>query len=131
MAIAKLNEAMLYNMGFDRVAIDALRHLLNQVGGEIGAQTLPEVVRQVDIVVTQIDGIDQAPLPYMPPVSSPSSEELKPPSQQFAQVEQLDQQPRFEHTQQMEFLETQVRSLAEQLVSVSRRLRDIEQGASL
>lgn len=131
MAIAKLNEAMLYNMGFDRVAIDALRHLLTQVGGEIGAPTLPSVVDQVNVVVNQIDGIDQAPMPYVPPASSTSAEELRPPVQQFAQVEQLDQQPRFEQAQQMEFIETQVRSLAEQLVSVSRRLRDIEQGASL
>lgn len=116
MAIAKLNEAMLYNMGFDRPAIDALRHLLRQVGGEVGAPTLPEVSNEAKEALDEVDGISQAPATYPPMSHNVGLDDLYPPVQQ---------------AQQIEFLETQVRSLAEQLVAVSRRLRDIEQGASL
>lgn len=131
MAIAKLNEAMLFNMGFDRVAIDALRHLLKQVGNETDATTLPAIVEQVSIVRNQIDGIDQAPIIQSASTAALGNENVGPPVQPFIQSEQLDQRPPVEMAQQVEFLETQVRSLAEQVVAVSRRLRDIEQGASL
>ena len=131
MAIAKLNEAMLFNMGFDRVAIDALRHLLKQVGNETDATTLPAIVEQVSEVRNQVDGIDQAPVIQPSSATASSDENVRPPVQPFIQAEQLDQRPPTEMAQQVEFLETQVRSLAEQVVALSRRLRDIEQGASL
>lgn len=115
MAIAKLNEAMLFQMGFDRVAIDALRHLINQVGDVVGAPTLPQVAQQVVTVVEQVDLVDQSP--YHQPPQDP--------------LEGFTQSPVFDMAIQIEFVETQVRSLAEQVVAVSRRLRDIEQGASL
>ena len=42
MTIAKIDERALYAMGWDRVTVEALRHILRQAGNELGAVTLPE-----------------------------------------------------------------------------------------
>jgi hypothetical protein len=42
--IVKLNESALFAMGFDRAAVEALRHFLRQVGSAIGGTTLPDAV---------------------------------------------------------------------------------------
>jgi len=44
MSIAKLDEGVLLSFGLDRVTVQALRHVLTQVGTEAGGMTLPEVV---------------------------------------------------------------------------------------
>ena len=44
MSIAKLDEGVLLAFGLDRVTVQALRHVLTQVGMETGGMTLPEVV---------------------------------------------------------------------------------------
>lgn len=42
----QLNEAMLLAMGFDKVAVNALKHFLRMVGTAENGQTLPETVMQ-------------------------------------------------------------------------------------
>lgn len=42
--IVKLNESVLFAMGFDRASVEALRHFLRQVGSAVGGTTLPEAV---------------------------------------------------------------------------------------
>lgn len=47
MTIARFNEGALLAAGFDRQTVAVLRHLLQQVGTEVGGQTLPQVTDQV------------------------------------------------------------------------------------
>lgn len=50
MSTIQLNERALQALGMDRVTIEALRHLVRQVGQKPGAITLPEVAEQTDIL---------------------------------------------------------------------------------
>lgn len=114
MAVVKLNEAMLFQMGFDRVAIDALRHLYTQVGSEVGGPTLPQVAEQVDTVIQIVDYLDL----------SPSSQDSLPISNQ-------DQSPPPIETQNIEYIETQIRSMQEEISVLRGKINDLEQGAIL
>lgn len=114
MAVVKLNEAMLFQMGFDRVAIDALRHLYTQVGSEIGAPTLPQVSEQVVTVTEKIDYLDLSP-PYQDPFPSTNGDQAPP---------RID-------AQAVEYLETQVRSMQEEISILRVKINDLEQGAIL
>jgi hypothetical protein len=49
MSAIKLNEAALLAAGFDRATVQALRHLVRQVGPEVGATTLPQVAETADL----------------------------------------------------------------------------------
>lgn len=53
MTIAKFNERELLALGLDRQAVAALRHVLQQVGTEVGGQTLP-AVRQAVLILPEI-----------------------------------------------------------------------------
>lgn len=131
MAVVKLNEAMLFQMGFDRVAIDALRHLYTQVGSEVGAPTLPEVSEQVETIIQTVDSLDLAPpaYSYASPASIAESNSAPPAYDQVQQ--QGDQSPPHITAQAIENLETQVRSAQEQITSLQRRINDLEQGVIL
>ncbi len=50
--IVKLNEQAMFALGFDAVAVEALRHLLRMTGAEMNSQTLPEAVMQVGLQQT-------------------------------------------------------------------------------
>lgn len=50
MTIAKFNERMLLDSGLGRQEVATLRHLLQQVGNQIGAPTLPYVVNKAEIL---------------------------------------------------------------------------------
>ena len=138
MAVVKLNEAMLFQMGFDRVAIDALRHLYTQVGTEVGAPTLPEIVGEVVTVIEKVEYLDLSP-----PSQSPSQDVLvaavssdfgsSPPSYQHpdAQDAQDPQSPPASQEQAIEYLDTQIRSALEQITILQRKINDLEQGAIL
>lgn len=135
MAVVKLNEAMLFQMGFDRVAIDALRHLYTQVGTEVGAPTLPEVAAGVVTIIEKVEYLDLSP-----PSQSQSQEVVvaavssdfgsMPPPYQQAEA-QDPQSPPVSHEQAIEYLETQIRSAQEQITILERRINDLEQGTIL
>jgi len=133
MAIVKLNEAMLFQMGFDRVAIDALRHLYTQVGTEVGAPTLPQVVEGVTTVIERVDYLDVSPPAQSQDivVATVSSDfgSLPPNCQQPAA--QDSQSPPISQEQTIEYLETQIRSAQEQITILERRINDLEQGVTL
>lgn len=114
MAVVKLNEAMLFQMGFDRVAIDALRHLYTQVGSEVGAPTLPQITEQVVTVIQTVDYLDLSPPNYEP--QKDSGVDLAPPV--------IDQKS-------SEMVETQIGSMQEQIAILQRRINDLEQGTIL
>lgn len=131
MAVVKLNEAMLFQMGFDRVAIDALRHLYTQVGNEVGAPTLPEVSQQVVTIIQTVDSLDLAPPAYpYAPLNDIVESNSAPPAYDQAQ-QQGDQSPPYITHQQAENLETQIRSAQEELAILRRRINDLEQGVTL
>ena len=136
MAVVKLNEAMLFQMGFDRVAIDALRHLYTQVGTEVGAQTLPQVVAGVTTIIEKVEYLDLSP-PYQNQdfassgVSAISSDfGSSPPSYQQLEAQDL-QSPPASQERAIEYLETQIRSALEQITILERKINDLEQGAIL
>ena len=136
MAVVKLNEAMLFQMGFDRVAIDALRHLYRQVGTEVGAPTLPEVAEGVTTIIEKVDYLD---------LSSPSQSHdfalsaVSAISSDFGSMPPSYQQPDAQDSQYppvvqeavIEYLETQIRSAQEQITILERRINDLEQGVTL
>lgn len=135
MAVVKLNEAMLFQMGFDRVAIDALRHLYTQVGNEVGAPTLPQIVDNVVTVIEKVEYLDLSP-----PSQSQSQEVAvatissdfgsSPPSYQQLEAQDL-QSPPASQERAIEYLETQIRSAQEQISILERRINDLEQGTIL
>jgi hypothetical protein len=135
MAVVKLNEAMLFQMGFDRVAIDALRHLYTQVGSEVGAPTLPQVVEGVTTIIEKVDYLDLSP-----PSQSQSQDVVvaavssdfgsMPPPYQQAEMQDL-QSPPASQERAIEYLETQIRGALEQITILERRINDLEQGAIL
>lgn len=136
MAVVKLNEAMLFQMGFDRVAIDALRHLYTQVGNEVGAPTLPQIVDNVVTVIEKVEYLDLSPPSQSQDFASSGvlaiSTDLGsyPPSYQQPDAQDL-QSPPVSQDQAIEYLETQIRSALEQIDILQRRINDLEQGAIL
>lgn len=120
MSIVRLNEAALYAMGMDRVTVNALTHFIRQIGAEEGGHTLPQVADQVDNLdlafasapqpgVT-LDPADwQAPVPAMP--QGPD-----------------DQAPLAVMAALVESLQTEVRSLAEQLAVARAEINEVKQG---
>ena len=58
--IVKLNEQALYALGFDRAGVEALRHLLRQVGAEAGSTTLPDVAQAQESLLV-LDAFNAAP----------------------------------------------------------------------
>ena len=135
MAVVKLNEAMLFQMGFDRVAIDALRHLYTQIGNEVGAPTLPQVVNNVVTVIEKVEYLDLSPPSQSQSqdvaVSTLSSDfGSMPPPCQHAEAQNF-QSPPASQEQAIEYLDTQIRSALEQITILERRINDLEQGTIL
>lgn len=131
MAVVKLNEAMLFQMGFDRVAIDALRHLYTQVGNEVGAPTLPQVTQQVVTVIQTVDSLDLAPPAYPYVQTSDIAESNSAPPAYDPLQQQGDQSPPYITHQAAEYIETQIRSAQEEIAILRRKINDLEQGAIL
>lgn len=136
MAVVKLNEAMLFQMGFDRVAIDALRHLYTQVGNEVGAPTLPQIVDNVVTVIEKVEYLDLSPPSQSQDFASSGVLAIStdfgssPPSYQQPDA-QDSQSPPVSQDQAIEYLETQIRSALEQIDILQRKINDLEQGAIL
>jgi len=136
MAVVKLNEAMLFQMGFDRVAIDALRHLYTQVGTEVGAPTLPQIVEGVTTIIEKVEYLDLSPPSQSQDFASSGVLAIStdfgssPPS--YHQPDAQDtQSPPVSQEQAIEYLDTQIRSALEQITILQRKVNDLEQGTIL
>ncbi len=57
MALVKINEAALYAAGFDRVFVEIMRHLVRQVGNEVGGVTLPQAAGTADTLSPIVNGL--------------------------------------------------------------------------
>ncbi|WP_035819857.1 hypothetical protein [Janthinobacterium sp. RA13] len=57
MSIVKISESALLAAGFDRVFVDAVRHLVRQVGSETGGTTLPQLTEQTSALVPIVDNL--------------------------------------------------------------------------
>jgi len=136
MAVVKLNEAMLFQMGFDRVAIDALRHLYTQVGTEVGAPTLPEIVGEVVTVIEKVEYLDLSPPSQSQDFSASGVFGISsdfgslPPSYQPSEAQDW-QPPPITQEAPIEYLETQIRGALEQIAALERKINDLEQGTIL
>ena len=131
MAVVKLNEAMLFQMGFDRVAIDALRHLYTQVGSEVGAPTLPQVVGQVSSIIETVAVLDLAPPVYPPAAATDTAESGSSPPTYDQSPQQGDQSPPYITLQAEAYFEAQIASMREEIFILRGKINDLEQGAIL
>jgi hypothetical protein len=64
MTVARINERLLQQLGFDRTTIEALRHLMEKVGGEIGSSLVISVNDKSGVVVLTTDDIDEGAAQY-------------------------------------------------------------------
>ena len=120
MSIVRLNEAALYAMGMDRVTVNALTHFIRQIGAEEGGPTLPQVVDQVDSLDT---AFASAPQPSM--ALDPADWQAPAPAAPQAQD---DPAPLAVMAALVESLQTEVRSLAEQLAVARAEINEVKQG---
>jgi len=111
MPVYKLNESALYQLGFDRVAIDAFRHLLNQVGNNADTETLAALIVRVNELFGQVQGGSEAP--PTPELMPQQGDQAPTPQAMIAAVE---------------YLEAQLQALREVVTLQSRRINDLEQG---
>jgi len=54
MTMVRLNESTLLSLGYDRATVAALRHVMTQVGSEIGADTLPNTAAAASAMKAEI-----------------------------------------------------------------------------
>lgn len=57
MSIIKINAAALAAAGFDRSFIEAMRHLVRQVGAETDAITLPQIAGNTELLTPVVAGL--------------------------------------------------------------------------
>lgn len=128
--IARINEAVLFSLGFDRVTVEALRNIVRVTGSESDSPTVPEVVKQVDgtalavdtlrthleAVKSVLEALQFVPEPIQPDLSGIESAALAPLARMVEIVEHLD---------------TEVRQIAEQQAAMARQIQDIQQGIPL
>lgn len=120
MSIVRLNEAALYAMGMDRVTVNALTHFIRQIGAEEGGHTLPQVAEQADAMELAMGSMQ---LPSMP--MDPTDWQAPAPAAPQAQD---DQAPLAVMAALVESLQTEVRSLAEQLALARAEINEVKQG---
>lgn len=106
----QISENTLFNAGFDRPTVEALRHVLNAVGNTSDTTTLPEAGASIDSLNIGLAALTLTPA-TVPPLPYPDD---------LAPIAQL--------VLQNEFLQTEVRQLAEQVAALTTRINDLEQG---
>lgn len=105
----QISENTLFNAGMDRPTVEALRHLLDAVGNTPGP-TLPEAVTEIGVLGADILALSIAPGAQPP---TPVDDDLRPAVQMAEQIE---------------FLQTEVRQLAEQVATLTNQINDLKQG---
>ena len=113
----QISENTLFNAGFDRPTVEALRHLLNAVGNTSDVITLPQAA-------TELESLAFEPIPVM---FVPSTDDLTPAVQPL-DLSTDDLTPAIQLIEQVEFLQTEVRQLAEAVAALTSRIYDLEQG---
>lgn len=123
MTMVRLNEAALYALGMDRVTVNALTHFIRQIGAIEGGNTLPQVAEQVVELEIAVGSVQ----PTLPPIEPPGM--LAPPL--IPQQQQDDLTPPQAVVAAIEHLQTEVRSLAEQLAAARAEIHELKQGPML
>lgn len=113
---AKLNPADL-ERALGRGNAAAFLHMERQIGVIVGATTLPEAVEQIETNLPAIEAL-QAQMTEQQTVTADHDT-------------QLGALPPHVETPREEYLETQVRSLAETIAALTKRLEALEQGTTL
>lgn len=126
MSITKLNESTLRALGFDLPTVKALAHLLRQVGATPGATTLPDVAMQAESTVVSVNllaiqtanALEELSMMATSPAAVPlaAQDDLTPVAQLTAMVE---------------YLQTEVRHLADQQVVNYNLIQELRQGTML
>lgn len=99
----QISENTLFNAGLDRPTVEALRHLLNKVGNQADTPSLPDAV-------IGIESLEVGPV-FLEPLQLPD-----------------DLTPAMQPLEPVEFLQAEVRQLAELVAELTNRIHDIEQG---
>lgn len=139
MSITKLNESSLRALGFDQPTVKALAHLLRQVGTTPGGATLPDVAMQAEntaISVNQLaielaGALEALALMMTRPadVLPTAQDDLAPVA--LAAVERDDLTPVAQLAAMVEYLQTEVRHLADQQVVNYNLIQELRQGTML
>lgn len=123
--IAKLDEVALLALGVDKVTVKAFRTILNAV-----QITLPEVADQTETNAANVNGINESVLSLQDIVmllqGAPANHAQM---SSFEQDKQLA--PVAQMAQQVEFLQTEVRQLAEQQLVLMNLINELKQGTML
>lgn len=101
--VYRFSEDVLFNVGFDRPSVEALRHVMSKVGNTPSTTSLPDAVTEIESFA----------------ISPPALELVAP---------QGDLTPAYQPGEQVAFLLTEVRQLAELVAALTTRIHDIEQG---
>lgn len=114
--IIKFNEAAALNAGWPKDLVNTIRHLVASVGNQLGQTTLPEVAAGMgDIALAPLPA---EPLPFDDPLTPAYCAPL--PVDDLAPVQQA--------LQQVEYLQTEVRQMAEQIAFLQQQINDLNQG---
>lgn len=114
--IIKFNEAGAIAAGLPKDLVNTIRHLVASVGRQVGQMTLPEVA-------SGLDGTGLSPLPADPlPFIDPLSPIYCPP------LPADDLTPALQPLSAIEYLQTEVRQMAEQIAFLSQQINDLNQG---
>lgn len=147
--ITRLNESALYALGMDRVTVQALRNIVRITGEDnTSGPTVPAISEQaaatarlvgalrdqVDILTSIIEIIQLAPEPVTPDLSRIDDLALMPPISLLQQVEHLTTEVRqtAEAVANLrEFMQTEVRQIADQQAVTACQIQDIQLGKPL
>lgn len=114
--IIKFNEAAALAAGWPKDLCTTMRHLVRSVGVELGQMTLPEAVEVLEQV-----GLAPIPHAFVMP-----DDPLTP--AYCAPILPNDLAPVMQTAQQVEFLQTEVRQMAEQIAVLTQQINDLQQG---
>lgn len=102
----QISENVMFAVGVDRPTVEAFRHLLNKVGNTADTPSLPDTVIGLEALT-----------------AAPPAEPFIAPGDDLTPVVQM--------TEQIEFLQTEVRQLAEQVAVLSNLIADLQKGTIL
>lgn len=120
--IVRLNASALYAAGFDRPTVEALLNLLRITGNDPAGVTVPELAGKADDTDGKINDIKQQIVIIQ--MSTDFLESAPTVADQDPRIlDQFSTAPKPQQVEPVEFLQTQVRQMAEQLSQVTEYLQ--------
>ena len=114
--IIKFNEGAALKAGWPKDIVNTIRHLVAVVGSQLGQMTLPEAAEELEQIKFSPPAVPAMPFSdpltpaYCPP---PPVDDLTPALQPLSAIE---------------YLQTEMRQMAEQIAFLSRQINDLNQG---